>query len=213
MNFEQNSSHPQFTRRSKTWHHNVRGAREVQAKLLKLAGEDQVDIVAVVEACDKTGTPPNPIPSHGYKLAFEFQANANRVAFYVRNELKNWRATRRVDHIATISVETDFDIVHFHDFYIPPDKISTWYIDWIMESLNAEGQHVIMGDFNLHHPWWGGKDLPRGKVQRLAKQLYEQLNADTFVLTNEPGVITREQQKNGELQQSVLDLMFVSGGE
>lgn len=212
MYLRKTSSYSEFTRKLKVWHHNVRGTYSVQSMLLKLAGESQVDIVAVVEACSKTGTPPNPVPSYGYKLAFEFQGT-NRVAFYIRRELGSWRATRCFDFKATVTVETEFDIVHFHEFYIPPNKISSWCIDDIAETLNAQGSHVIMGDFNLHHPWWGGDDIPRSRVRSLAKQICEQLKGDGFILANEPGKFTWERKRNGQIEQSIIDLMFVSGGE
>jgi hypothetical protein len=213
MCFTRNELFSQYARKLKVWHYNVRKTYQVQKRLLQLAGEHQVDVVVVVEACPKTNGFPDSIVSHGYKLAFDFQ-ETNTVAFYVRNEMdiQHWKPTRHSDYKATITVETDFDIIHFHGFYIPPEKISSWSIDDIVEVLQAEGQHVMMGDFNLHHTWWAGDDLPKDKIRPLAEAFYSHFYGDDWTLANEQGLHTWERSP-GHDQRSVIDLMVLSAGK
>ncbi len=55
---------------------------------------------------------------------------------------------------------------------------------------NTAGDHFVVGDFNLHHPLWGGKATERINVG--VRLLVEAVESGTLVLLNTRGVPTRE---------------------
>lgn len=198
----------------KVWHHNVRGSSVVQRKVLELAHEKDVHIVAIEEASEKTGggNGEYAVTCYGYTLAFEFEAT-HRVAFYVRHQLAEWSPTFVSDHISTITVRTGAGSVHFHNVYIPPKETDKWPVERITDLLQTEGEHVLMGDFNLHHYWWSGPAIPSTKIKRLAHDLEGELKLANYLLANKSGGFTYEKTVNGKNTKSVLDLTFVSPGK
>jgi hypothetical protein len=67
------------------------------------------------------------------------------------------------------------------------------------------GEHMIVGDFNLHHPSWGGAGT-RGDAE--AEDLLEIMDAHDMEIVTEPGVVTWERKD----QQSTIDLTIISNG-
>lgn len=67
------------------------------------------------------------------------------------------------------------------------------------------GEHLVVGDFNLHHPLWGGTAVERSDAGAL--QIVETIEAGTLQLLSVPGVPTREKHGN---QPSTLDLTLAT---
>ena len=63
--------------------------------------------------------------------------------------------------------------------------------------------YLILGDFNLHHPAWGGDDAPRDARAEDLLDLMESVGLDNWLA---PGSVTRDQAGS----QSTIDLVLAS---
>ncbi len=63
--------------------------------------------------------------------------------------------------------------------------------------------HIVLGDFNLHHPTWGG---PHVRPDSESKHLISLYNAHSLRLLLTPGTITREQSNH----KTTIDLIFAN---
>jgi hypothetical protein len=76
-------------------------------------------------------------------------------------------------------------------------------VDLLYRVLNPRDRVMLMGDFNLHHPAWGGIDSKQDAGSDRLIDLCDTADLDLWL---EPGTITRDQ--NGE--KTTIDLFFGS---
>ena len=74
----------------------------------------------------------------------------------------------------------------------------------LREALETQGNHIVVGDFNLHHPYWGGTRCVTRHAA--ADQLLEIVSGATLDLLLPAGTITREQHQ----QRTTIDLVWAS---
>jgi hypothetical protein len=74
----------------------------------------------------------------------------------------------------------------------------------MLRALQTPGQHLIVGDFNLHHPLWGGPSITH--IHAAAETLIDGIIENQLHMLLAPGTITRE--KNNE--KSTLDLTLAT---
>jgi hypothetical protein len=67
---------------------------------------------------------------------------------------------------------------------------------------------VVVGDFNLHHPRWGGPEA-RYNCRAAAEYLIEVTENNGLELGFEPGLITRP-AKGAGINPSTIDLSFIT---
>ena len=110
--------------------------------------------------------------------------------------------------ITSISLETDAGKVWIHNIYNPPPlshssrDMNT--LKWIPQLLENDGNHALVGDFNLHHASWGGTTITA--QHKIADRLNEILSDHKMELILPQGTITWMSRGS----QSTLDLTFVS---
>jgi hypothetical protein len=74
----------------------------------------------------------------------------------------------------------------------------------MLRALQTLGQHLIVGDFNLHHPLWGGPSVTQ--MHAVAGTLIDGIIEHQLQMLLPLGTITRK--KNNE--QSTLDLTLTT---
>src|SRR5205814_169596 len=74
-------------------------------------------------------------------------------------------------------------------------------IPHLLDALQVPGRHLVVGDFSLHHPLWGGPEVTRSHAA--AELLIRGMIANQMDLLLTPGTITREKHNN---EPSTLDL-------
>ena len=72
------------------------------------------------------------------------------------------------------------------------------------ELLRAKGEYILLGDFNLHHPFWGGVAVT--SADDAADDLIHAIEAAGLSLATKAGM---ETWVKGILR-STLDLVFIS---
>ena len=111
--------------------------------------------------------------------------------------------------MCTIYLETEHFNVHIHNLYSqPPGSLrTTTYespIPKLAEALDQPGEHLVLGDFNLHHPMWSGIQDP---VQHdMADRLIDIAQQANLQLLTPSGTITWSARGS----QSTIDLAFGS---
>ena len=93
----------------------------------------------------------------------------------------------------------------------PVGRIGRWayrseHIPFLEEALSAErgGEHVVSGDFNLHHPVWGSIHIPTTDLN--SEDLLSVVEEHGLQLLLKKGTITYEEAGH----QSTIDLVFAS---
>ncbi len=98
----------------------------------------------------------------------------------------------------TVQLATGPLTIHYVYSPIPPSVNST---EWetplgsmLLNVNNIEGEHLVVGDFNLHHPLWGG--ILVDQSNKGATQLVEAVEAGMLKLLSVPVKPTSEKYNN-----------------
>jgi hypothetical protein len=110
-----------------------------------------------------------------------------------------WEATFQSRDLATLKIQTEGLIIQIHNCYNPHSPYTDQglgTIPLIQEAIQeSEGvEHIILGDFNLHHPKWGG-NLAQTQ-HRAANTLIQITEEKGLYLLTEPGTITWENSRS-----------------
>lgn len=86
-----------------------------------------------------------------------------RVCFFInkRLALSSWSATTHSTDFSTLEIKTkDNRIIHIHNVYNPCQTSGSssrlGEIQKVLQGTRSNVEHILLGDFNLHHPLWGG---------------------------------------------------------
>src|SRR6201996_3284920 len=172
----------------------------------------ELDILAIQEPWRNTAS------GKGYNTQSTFylieeEALDTRVSIYInrRIPIEEWSLVYRSKDLITISIQIGQRKVYIHNLYLPPSEHSNRAIPAtlikLLELLKLEGEHIALGDFNLHHPLWNPANNGHHEIADL---LVEELQLEGLELTTPNGIITRNCYRDGQLQQSTLDLIFSS---
>lgn len=148
-----------------------------------------------------------------YHLVFP-DGHKGRTCIYVSKHLAvgKWRAeSPQVEtngDITSISLQTDRGKIFINNIYNPPplsrSSRDLGTLKYLPKLLSKEGQHILVGDFNLHHPRWGGEIVL--SHHKLAEELIELLGSKNMELVLPEGTVTWSNRGS----QSTLDLVFLS---
>ena len=103
------------------------------------------------------------------------------------------------------------DWIHVHNIYNPSpvSRSSTEGLSTLPDLrraliAGANAKHIVVGDFNLHHPYWSGPSRP--SQHAAADQLLDIIEEADLELVLLPGTITWEARQSC----STIDLVFLS---
>jgi hypothetical protein len=102
----------------------------------------------------------NPANSQ-FHLAYPLEAGRACLFINKRLDLNSWQYTSITPDIGTVSLTIEGLTIHIHNLYSQPlgNYRNTTYetpISRLLELLQDPREHIILGDFNLHHPMWNG---------------------------------------------------------
>jgi hypothetical protein len=152
-----------------------------------------------------TSRPPN------YHLIY-LVSKETRVCFYVSKAIghKKWETTEHSPGLVTLTIHLDGRTLHIHSCYNPPPKPLTSRnlatLQLLPQALDHPGEHLLIGDFNLHHPLWGGTMLPTQHT--LSDILIETTVQSNLQLILPQGTVT---WRSGN-SMSTLHLSFATSG-
>ena len=144
----------------------------------------------------------------------------SRACIYVnkRISVNEWTETFHSPDLCTITLRiaggTPAErLINTHSVYNPPpishqDTTDPGTIPALRQALQMPGEHIILGDFNLHHPVWAGPLYPH--QHRLADDLLDLMRSTGAELALPQGTITREFQKGRISERTTIDLIFAT---
>jgi hypothetical protein len=206
--------------------YNVHTSDKVLTELLADERVRGMDILAIQEPWRNTkGNHRGYNPSRGPFRLISTSSERTRAAVYLNRSLKDCEVLRVEDDLITVSVEVLWGgakrqvIVH-SAYSKPPESHSTTQVPEQLETALQAVEHwrdseqLLVGDFNLHHPSWGGHNSRR---HRLATDLIARTGGAGLRQLLEPGTVTRDLTKNAGLptetrERTTIDLVFCSEG-
>jgi exonuclease III len=162
---ERNTAEAGETHTLRILQYNVNKSRnKVLAALLEDPEIKNYDIIAVQEPWR------NPFDSQAYNPRqsgfhlIDKKSAESRVSIYVNKEISSniWTETIHSPDLITVSIRLAGErneIINIHNIYNPPPASHTEHrnkgtLIEIPEALSMPGAHIMVGDFNLHHPVW-----------------------------------------------------------
>jgi exonuclease III len=200
--------------------YNVNHGKEATLiPLLRDTGVKEFDILAIQEPWRNpfTTTGYNPSKSEFY-LAYP-PRELTRTCFYINKRLHpdTWTVTHHNEDAQTLTIRieglqsTPPRTIQIHNIYNPSPgsytSTSEGTLGTLRKALEAaepETEHIIIGDFNLHHPYWSS--IERLTQHAAADILLEVTNVYDLELATPPGTTTWQARGT----QSTIDLAFLS---
>src|SRR5436190_4314811 len=187
--------------------------KQVQTAFVAQAAKKGCEIIALQEPWQNTHMNATHCPgSSGFWPAYPKQFRS-KACFLVRKTfpLSSWSVEYPAPDIASLTMQINDQIIHIHNVYSKPPRNYT-HIDQnspifkLPELLKKPGEHVLLGDFNLHHPIWGGPQC--FTRHNMVDELLHIVNEADLQLLTPPGTITWEDRG----QSSTVDLIFSTAG-
>jgi hypothetical protein len=89
-----------------------------------------------------------------------------RTCFYVSRDidLGKWHHTIHSPDLITVTINLDIGLIHIYNCYNPPPGLYTSQaagtLPLLPSILYQDREHILVGDFNLYYPLWGGIGSP-----------------------------------------------------
>ena len=188
---------------------------KVLAGLLADPRVREFDIIAVQEPWR------NPYDSTAYSTRdsgfhlVDIQDKDSRVSTYVnkRISMDSWSEVSHSTDAQSITLRLGATQINVHNIYSPPpashtdnSEISTLAV--LLHALRMPGEHVVVGDFNLYHPLWGGPAYPYQHT--MADSLITTMRTAGAELALPQGTITREAMRGDIMERTTIDLVWLS---
>ena len=199
--------------------YNVRREQNtVMAALLNDRRMKEVDIIAIQEPWhnSRNNSSYNSSTSEFY-LAYR-EKEGTRVCFYInkRIDINSWQVTHETEDLSTLKLESressngeQNTITHIHNIYSPSpssynSQSNSRSLTEVQKKLRKPGEHIILGDFNLHHPQWNNPG--RHTYHQAADELLNITMAENMKLLLPSGSITWAARGF----ESAIDLIFAT---
>jgi len=196
--------------------YNVNKSREkVLIGLLEEREIVKFDILAIQEPWRNTsnGQGYNPSNSPFYLIQKTSRDSERaRTAIYVNKRIPKSQISEiyKEKDLISLRMSTTKEDIYIHNLYIEPLPHSTKDLPPILAILQGllknKGRHIILGDFNLHHPLWN--DPTYDKYHYIADNLLDIVSEIGAVLYTPKGLKTRNCQRGIHHEKTTIDLLF-----
>lgn len=177
--------------------YNIGKRRTVMLDLFNSEDVSDVDIIAIQEPGRNSESKVIPnMDKERFELVSPTDNSAARVCFFVNKKaaLASWNYKTHSGDLATLHVDTtDGRRIQIHNIYnqtlaegtLPTIKLLA---NVTGASLNNGGMHeqMIVGDFNLHHPIWGGDQAKTDRGSDELLDITESLSMDQILPRGTP---------------------------
>jgi hypothetical protein len=101
-------------------------------------------------------------------------------------------------------------MINVYNVYNPPptshnDETGIATFIALNDALTMPGRHIVVGDFNLHHPWWC--EPTYAHQHRIADRLLNIMRDTSLELALPRGTITREARRGDITEKTTIDLV------
>jgi exonuclease III len=188
----------------------MRSRNKVMASLLRDDRIRDFDVIALQEPWKNSqyNTTHNP-NSRLFELVYLDDAGT-RTCFFVSKRIPTaqWTVTHHSPDLSTLIISCSGqgmeEIIHIHNVYNPPADTDETTIPLLREVLHKTtgDKHIVLGDFNLHHPHWSGDDSTRQHSE--AEELLQLVLEHHMELLLPPGSVTFDERGGA----TTIDLAF-----
>src|SRR3982075_990106 len=202
-----------FMRSLKILQYNVQTSKDkVMAPLLADPRTHEFDIIAIQEPWKNPHIETTYCPARSpFYLLYPPEGRA-RSCFLINKKLDitSWEPGLLTPDLCSLQIRTENGSkLWIHNTYSqPPCSYSTTEyntpISALPELLSEPGEHILLGDLNLHHPWWCGPRNPA--THKAADQLIDTLQTHDMQLALPNGSVTWEAHGTA----STIDLVFIT---
>ncbi len=168
------------------------------------------DILAIQESWRN---PFQYITNHRLAQHFElsyFCHKETRMCFFIikRLALSSWSVTIHNIDFSTLELKTnDNRIIHIHNVYNPCPTSGNFSrlseIQKVLQESRKNIEHILLRDFNLHHPLWGETGVEAEEDTEKLIMLTEEVHLKQVLPL---GTVTWQRHES----KSILDLVFLS---
>ena len=115
-------------------------------------------------------------------------------------------------NLISLKIGTTKEDIYIYNLYIePPESHSIQNTPPILNTLRGllrenKGSHIILGDFNLHHPHWNCSTYR--KHHYIADNLLDIVSEIGAILYTPKGLATRDCQRGAHHEKTTIDLLF-----
>ena len=193
----------------------MRSRTKVMAPLFRDRRTREFDIIALQEPWKN---PFRDTTYHPLKREFEllhFNGPA-RTCIFVNKRIasSSWTVTYHTSDLCTLHLKLANNsnaggAIHIYNIYNPPRTTrATSSLHALAEALrdHPTDQHIVLGDFNLHHPLWTGPEYSH--QDREADELIDLLERFSLHLASPPAIPTFARND----AQTTIDLAFMTAG-
>jgi exonuclease III len=198
--------------------YNVNKSKDkVMASFLQDSSVANYDIIAVQEPWRNTHNHATFNPRNSAFHACDARAETARVCCYINKRIStdSWTETHHSDDLMSITLRFAGDrrVVNIHNCYNPPplshsESSNLGTLDKLPQALSMSGEHILLGDFNLHHPLWCGPSYPLQHT--LSDSLLTITREAGLSLALPTGTITRRIHTARRIQETTIDLSFLT---
>ena len=112
--------------------------------------------------------------------------------------------------LVSLRISTSKEDIYIYNVYIGPTTYLTKDTPPILYNLKRllenKGKHIILGDFNLHHPLWNSSTY--SKHHYIADELLDIVSEIGAILYTPKGLVTRDCQRGSHHEKTTIDLIF-----
>ncbi len=185
--------------------YNTRKSRTVMVELFENARTYDIDIIAIQEPWRSPHISSYHRLKDRFDLVYPYHEDT-RVCFYVNKRIPKakWYPSYQGPDLCSLNVKMENErILRIHNIYNPGGQ-ETDGLNALQEVLirNKDSEQIMLGDFNLHHPHWGGLDA---HLDERAEHLI--LMAEEFAMEQALPVGTVTYEENC---QTTIDLVFTT---
>lgn len=186
-----------------------------QQTLLAHPGMQEYDVIALQEPSHNPQTGGTHCSRGcGFWPVYEARGCSTRVALLINKWLgvNDWEAEQVDDCLQLAQIQTSHGVIQLINIYVVAEggrvTLGENSTLWKVSRLFSEGvECILVGDFNLHHPSWGGARVRR--ADEAARELIGLTTQRGLNLATSQGATT---WRGGRSQGTTIDLMFLSSG-
>ncbi|KAJ5667634.1 hypothetical protein N7507_003498 [Penicillium longicatenatum] len=135
-----------------------------------------------------------------HELLWPDTGERSRVCILVSKKLSGWTHFAHSGDVQELRLKTGCGEVSLMNIY---NEQGTWEGLNLLKTLITQGNYLILGDFNLHHPVWGGDDAVEDVEAEELLLLMDSAGLECWL---EPGTITRADARSN----TTIDLVLAS---
>jgi hypothetical protein len=146
--------------------YNVNNSRsKVMIPLFESEGITNFDVLVIQEPWRNLYQPTTNNRLNQHFALYYMDCINTRVCFFVnkRVALASYTIIHKTKDLSTLSIRIQEDrLINIHNIYNPcKNSNESNNLQLLRTALteDVDGEHIVTGDFNLHHPNWGGDEI------------------------------------------------------